>query len=94
MLNYRWTNQFKKDYKQQIRRGKDSNKIDAIISDLVDERPLDPALKDHPLKGDLRQWATDEARFLGKGRVKLTEPQLRGHGQPARRLKTRLLAWP
>lgn len=54
MLNYRRTTQFKKDYKQQIRRGKDINKIDAIISDLINERHLDPALKDHPLQGD---WA-------------------------------------
>ena len=45
MLNYRRTTQFKKDYKQQIRRGKDNNKIDAIISDLINERPLDAGFK-------------------------------------------------
>jgi mRNA interferase YafQ len=56
LLNYRRTTQFKKDYKQQIRRGKDNNKIDAIISDLINERPLDPVLKDHPLQGDWQDF--------------------------------------
>lgn len=56
MLNYCRTTQFKKDYKQQIRRGKDNNKIDAIISGLINEKPLDPALKDHPLTGDWQDF--------------------------------------
>ncbi len=56
MLNSRWTTQFKRDYRQQIRRGKDRNPIDAIIDDLINERPLDPALRDHPLRGDWQDF--------------------------------------
>jgi len=56
LLNYRRTAQFKKDYRQQIRRGKDSSKIDTVINDLINERPLDPALKDHHLKGDWQDF--------------------------------------
>ena len=44
MLNYRRTTQFKKDYKQQIRRGKDNNKIDAIINLRVARQCLPPSV--------------------------------------------------
>jgi mRNA interferase YafQ len=35
---------------------KDSNIIDAIISDLINERRPDASLKDHPLKGDWQDF--------------------------------------
>ncbi len=52
MLNYRWTTQFKRDYRHQIRRGKDISKIDTVICELINEKDLDPAYKDHPLQGE------------------------------------------
>lgn len=56
MLNHRPMKQFKKDYKQQWKRGKDLRKIDAIMQNLIDQLPLDPALKDHPLTGDWKDF--------------------------------------
>ena len=52
MLQPDFTNKFKKDYKRVIKRNYDISLIDAIISDLINEIPLDAKHKDHPLIGD------------------------------------------
>ena len=46
----RRTGQFKKDVKLAARRGLDLGKLEAALSLLIDELPLDPGFRDHPLK--------------------------------------------
>jgi len=53
MLVPQATKQFRKDNKRVDRQGKDMDKLDAVLSDLIDEKNLDPALCDHPLQGDM-----------------------------------------
>ena len=43
---------FKKDVKRAGKRGKDMVKLRAIILLLLDDKPLEPRHRDHPLKGD------------------------------------------
>ena len=45
--------QFKKSLKRMLRRGKDIDKINAVISKLASGEALPPKHKDHPLHGDL-----------------------------------------
>ena len=52
MLKPDYTNRFKKDYKQAIKRNYDISLIDAVIRDLINEAPLAEKHKDHPLLGD------------------------------------------
>ena len=47
------TVQFKKDIKQQIKRGKNQTKLLEVIKILLSGTTLSPIYKDHPLKG---QW--------------------------------------
>ena len=47
----RRTGQFKRDVKLAARRGKDLSKLESVLSDLIDEKPLAPSLRDHPLRG-------------------------------------------
>jgi mRNA interferase YafQ len=49
-----WSGQFKRDVRRAERRGKDMGKLRAVLSLLMDERPLPANYDDHPLKGDLR----------------------------------------
>jgi mRNA interferase YafQ len=52
MLKADFTRQFKKDYKLAIKRKWDISLVDAIISDLINEIPLDDKHEDHPLSGN------------------------------------------
>ena len=45
--------QFKKSLKRMLRRGKDIDKINDVISKLAKGEKLPPKNKDHPLHGDL-----------------------------------------
>jgi mRNA interferase YafQ len=51
MRAFRNTGRFEKDFKLAARRGKDMTKLQAVMRALVQEVPLDPGLRDHPLKG-------------------------------------------
>lgn len=46
------TNQFKKDLKKQIKRGKDRNKIFEFLEILISKKSIPPRYNDHPLKGN------------------------------------------
>ncbi len=46
-----YTKQFDRDLKRAVRRGKDPEKIKAVIRLLCAQAPLPAALHDHPLKG-------------------------------------------
>lgn len=54
MLDLRFTNQFKKDYKLAQRRGVDLSELEGIINKLRRGEPLDARYKDHPLSNNWR----------------------------------------
>jgi mRNA interferase YafQ len=45
---------FRKDIKRAEKRGKDLAKLRAVLMLLIEDAPLDPRHRDHPLKGE---WA-------------------------------------
>ena len=49
-----YTTQFDRDVKRMRKRGKDLDKLKAILSALVAEKSLEPRYRDHPLRGDYR----------------------------------------
>ena len=51
-MNVAQTKQFKKDVKRMRKRGKDLEKVKAVIELLVDEEPLPPKNRDHKLGGN------------------------------------------
>jgi len=82
MLKATYAKQFDRDLKQMAKRGKDLEKIEAVIRLICDERPLPERHKDHALKGEWRgfrdchiepDWILiytveqDEARFTRTG---------------------------
>ena len=52
MLNASYTTSFKRDLKRIKRRGKDTDKIKAIMSMLIDEEKLEDKYRDHALVGN------------------------------------------
>ena len=52
MLKPTYTNQFKKDLKLMLQRGKDKSKIKDVMITLIDEKQLEQKFKDHKLIGD------------------------------------------
>ena len=54
MRDIRRDTQFKRDVKRARKRGKDIEKLRAIILHLVRSEKLPPENKDHPLKGTLK----------------------------------------
>jgi mRNA interferase YafQ len=50
------TTKFKQDVERQKRRGKDTDKLRAIIESLRHHRPLEPKSRDHALTGDWKGW--------------------------------------
>ena len=52
MLDLRFTNQFKKDYKLAQKRGYDLSEFQEIVDKLRNREPLDPKYKDHPLSNN------------------------------------------
>ena len=54
MLKPRYSNQFKKDYKLAIKRGKDESLFIEVLEKLIKQEPLPAKNKDHQLSGN---WA-------------------------------------
>jgi mRNA interferase YafQ len=52
MLKFETTTKFDRDMKRIVKRGLDISLMDAVIQTLIEEKPLDPKHKDHPLKGN------------------------------------------
>ena len=50
------TNQFKKDAKRQIKRGKDLQKIQNAIECIISDEPLPVRYRDHALTGNWNGW--------------------------------------
>ena len=49
-----YSGQFKRDVKQAQKRGKDMDKLKALLNLLIDGEALPAVYLDHPLKGDWR----------------------------------------
>ncbi len=49
-----YTNQFEKDVNRMQRRGKDIQRMKAVILDLIAEKQLDRQFRDHVLVGDYK----------------------------------------
>jgi mRNA interferase YafQ len=54
MLEPVYTNRFAKDLKLMIKRGSKPEAIKAVITNLIDEKPLDRKHRDHILVGNFR----------------------------------------
>ena len=52
MLRFKTTKQFEKDFKTVLKRGKNKEKIVALMKKLVYQEPLEPRHKDHNLTGN------------------------------------------
>lgn len=52
MLDIRYSNKFKKDYKKIIKRGYNPQLLQNVLTILCDEKPLPPEYKDHNLSGN------------------------------------------
>ncbi len=51
-----YSGQFKRDVRQAQKRGKDMDKLKALLGLLIDGNPLPASYLDHPLKGDWRSF--------------------------------------
>ena len=49
-----FTKQFKKDFKRVQKRGKNPKKLKTVMSQLIDEEPLERRYRDHVLVGNYR----------------------------------------
>ena len=49
-------NTFKKDYRRALKQGWNENDIDEVIKQLANDDILDPALRDHLLTGDFKDF--------------------------------------
>jgi len=56
MLNIRYLNQFKKDYKKSLKQGKDLSLLQDIITKLANDETLPLKYKDHKLTGNLKDF--------------------------------------
>jgi mRNA interferase YafQ len=49
-----WSGRFKRDVRRTEKRGKDMDKLKAVLLLLIEQKPLPASYNDHPLKGDWR----------------------------------------
>jgi mRNA interferase YafQ len=56
MLRPRFTGPFKRDRKRAGRRGKDLDKLDALMRLLAKEEPLEPRFRGHELSGSWKDF--------------------------------------
>ncbi len=54
MLTPVWSSQFKRDVKRAQKRGKDMDKLKAVLTLLIEKKSLPARYNDHPLKGGWR----------------------------------------
>ena len=78
MLTPVQSTQFKKDVKKARKRGKDLDKLKALLSLLIHQAPLSEAYQDHPLRGNWKGYrdAHIEPDWLLLYRVNNEELQL------------------
>jgi mRNA interferase YafQ len=56
MLTPNYHNSFKKDRKLMIKRNKNMEKLIEVMNMLINEQPLLPKHKNHPLHGNYKDW--------------------------------------
>lgn len=54
MLKFKTTNQFERDLKRILRRGKNKKKIKSLMDKLIDQEQLEKKHKDHNLRGNYK----------------------------------------
>ncbi len=52
MLTPVWSGRFKRDVRRAKKRGKDTDQLRAVLSLLIEQKPLPASYNDHPLGGD------------------------------------------
>ena len=52
MLTPVWPGRFKQDVRRAKKRGKDMDKLKAVLSLLIEQKTLPASCNDHPLRGD------------------------------------------
>ena len=52
MLEFQTTNRFNKDLKKNLKRGKDREKIQKVMSTIINEIPMQQKYRDHKLHGE------------------------------------------
>jgi mRNA interferase YafQ len=52
MLTFTTTSQYRRERKLAEKRGRNISLLNGIINTLLEEKPLDPKHRDHPLSGD------------------------------------------
>ncbi len=52
MLTPVWSGRFKRDVRRAKKRGKDTDQLRAVLSLLIEQKPLPASYNDHPLRGD------------------------------------------
>ncbi len=50
------TGQFRRDTRRAQKRGKDMSKLREVLTLLIEDKPLPPRFKDHPITGDWRGY--------------------------------------
>lgn len=56
MLTIKYESQFRKDYKTIVKRGYDTSLLETVLDILVSEQELPQKYKDHPLKGNYKDF--------------------------------------
>ena len=57
MLEPFYTNQFKRDLRLMVKRGKRADKFKGVAEQLIQEQPLEPRLRNHRLSGEYQgRW--------------------------------------
>lgn len=56
MLTIKYESQFRKDYKTIVKRGYDTRLLATVLDILVSEQELPQKYKDHPLKGNYKDF--------------------------------------
>jgi len=56
MLKLSYTNQYLKDLELMKRRNLPKSELDDVIKLLIEQKPLPPKYKDHPLKGNFKGY--------------------------------------
>jgi mRNA interferase YafQ len=60
-----WSGKFKRDVRRAEKRGKDVNKLKAILILLIEEKPLPPTVAITPSKGNGKDFATCTSSQIG-----------------------------
>ena len=86
MLTLHTTGQFRKDVKLARKRGLDTSLLRSVIQTLLEERPLAPKYRDHPLAGNYTGFRECHVQpdwlliyIIDKGRLVLTASRTGTH---------------